>query len=95
MFYPIYTGFNIIPYQNAFRHQPGEPGNNKGRTSLIRFCLFKSLTDSNDFFQFVTHIISFLKHAKVAKLVLSGEPDHFQPFGILLKGFLFLKKKDF
>jgi len=46
----------------------------------------------------MTNIFSFLHHTKVAKVVLSGEPDHSQPFGILLKGFflffkLFFKKR--
>ena len=46
------------------------------------------------------HFFSFITHAKVAKLVLSGEPDNNQPFGIVLKGFFvyiifFQKKKDF
>jgi len=42
------------------------------------------------------YFFSFLPHTKVAKVVLSGELDHFQPFGILLKGFfykLFFRKR--
>jgi len=37
------------------------------------------------------YLFSLIPHKKVAKIILSGEPDHFQPFGILLKGFLFYK----
>jgi len=33
------------------------------------------------------YLFSLLTHTKVAKIVLSGEPDNFQLFGILLKGF--------
>jgi hypothetical protein len=35
----------------------------------------------------MTNFFSFFPNTKVAKLVLSGELDNFQPFGILLKGF--------
>jgi hypothetical protein len=35
------------------------------------------------------HLFSLFTHTKVAKVVLSGEPDHSQLFGFLLKGFLF------
>jgi len=33
-------------------------------------------------FNFRYTFFSFITHTKVAKLVLSGESDHFQPFGI-------------
>jgi len=36
------------------------------------------------------YFFSFIAHTKVAKVVLSGEPDNFQPFGNQAKGlFLF------
>ena len=46
------------------------------------------------------YFFNFFFHTKVTKLVQYVEPDHFQPFGILLKGFVFYiiisqKKKDF
>ena len=33
-----------------------------------------------------------MTHTKVAKVILSGEPGYFQPFGLLLKGFYFFIK---
>jgi len=44
------------------------------------------------------HRFSFTIHTKVAKIVLSGEPRHSKPFGILLKGFFLIRinsKKEF
>jgi len=46
------------------------------------------------------HFFSFLIHTKVAKIVLSGEPDHFQALWHLAEGLfslknIFKKKKDF
>ncbi len=45
------------------------------------------------------YFFNFFFHTKVAKLVLSGEPDNSQPFGLLLKGFfifkLFFRKRGF
>jgi len=44
---------------------------------------------------------SLIAHTKVAKVVLSGEPDNFKPFGNFAEGLLFFnklfsrKKKDF
>jgi len=39
----------------------------------------------------MTNISSFIAHTKVAKVVLSGEPDNNQPFGNQAEGlFIFL-----
>jgi len=40
----------------------------------------------------MTHFFGFLIHTKVAKLVLSGEPVNFQPFGLNAEGLLFFMK---
>jgi len=42
--------------------------------------------DSNDFFQLLIYFFSLITHTKVAKGVLSGEPDHFQPFSTSAEG---------
>jgi len=37
------------------------------------------------------YFFSFTAHTKVAKIVLSGEPDHSQPFGICWRAFIFFE----
>jgi hypothetical protein len=42
------------------------------------------------------HFFSFITHTKVAKLVLSGEPDNYKPLGFHAEGlYSFLKKEGF
>ena len=41
------------------------------------------------------HFFSFITHTKVAKIVLAGEPDHSQPFGICWKAFIFYEYGNF
>jgi hypothetical protein len=49
----------------------------------------------------MTHFFSFITHIKSSKIVLSGEPDNHQPFGLNAEGLfifyeiVFIKKKDF